>query len=146
MLFLNRALKLWHYLAATFVGVILPMLIGRGMAWANPAACYDSPCALPLMLMTTPLVIAPVVALVFAVNSRRSRPFPNGLLPTVLFSAIAGQLGISLWSLTIASPNIRRIFFTDILFMPEGLIVSTFTGALLWIILFVLGSKTGERL
>lgn len=145
MLFLNRALKRWHYLAATLLGVILPMLVGHGMAWANPAACYDSPCALPLMLMTTPLVMAPVVALVFAVNNRRTRPFPNGLLPTVCFSAIAGQFGISLWSIAIASPNTRRIFFNDILFMPEGFILSAFTGAILWIILFALSSKTGER-
>ena len=141
MLSFKRALAARHYVYAGLLAVVGPMALGFVIFRINPSACYDSPCALPLLLLTAPPVAAPVVSVLFAVNHRRQRPFPDGWLPTVLVSGIAGQMGISLVSVALASPNMRRLFLPEILFIPQGLIVGLVIGGAFWIALYALGRE-----
>ena len=141
MLRLTQAPKLRHYLVAGLLAIAIPMALGHAIYRADPAACYDSPCALPLLLLVVPPVVAPVLPVLFAINRQLARPLPDGWLPTVLMSGVTGQIAISLSGVALASPNIRRIFLWDTLFIPQGLIVGLTMGAVFWVALRVFARK-----
>ncbi len=132
MLFFNRALAPTSYILASAFAAGVPMGLGYLIFNAEPGACYDGPCALPLLLVTVPPVAAPALLIAFFLNRRFGARVPDGWLPGILMSAIIAQIGISLTGILIAAPNIRRLFFSDILFVPQGLIVGLTVGAVFW--------------
>lgn len=144
MLFLKRSLALHVYLIAGFLAAVTPMCAGYLIFNYNPSACYDSPCALPLLLITVPIFAAPAIMIFFALNRRFKRQIPDGWIPTVLISASGGQVAISIFSILLASPGIRRIFFSDILFIPEGFVVGLMVGSVFWATLYALGQEVTE--
>lgn len=137
----DRALKVRRLLLAGVFAVTRPMGPGYVIFRANPSACYDGPCALPLLLLTVAPFAAPVLPVPFAIDRRREWPFADGWLPTILFSGVAGQTAISLFGVAAASPNIRRLFFRDILFIPQGLVTGLAMGVVFRVALHVLGQK-----
>lgn len=145
ILFFKRTPAARHYVYAGVLAVVIPMALGIILFRMNPAACYDSPCALPLLLLTIPPYAAPLLSVLFAVNHRRQRPFPDGWLPTILISGIVGQMGISVFGFVLASPNMRRIFLPEILFIPQGLIVGLAIAGAFWIALHVLGREAPPK-
>jgi hypothetical protein len=133
MLFLNRPLAVHSYVVAVFSAIAVPMLLGYLIYNANPSACYDSPCLLPLLLMIVPPYAAPVLAVLFAINRRRKKLVPDGWLPTILFSGFVGQIAISVFAVSMSPPELRDIFFSDLLSVPQGLIVGLTVGGVFWV-------------
>ena len=144
MISLNRALKPRHFLFAGILAVTIPMLLGYVIFRTAPSACYDSPCALPLLLVTASPVAAPVLAILFALNRRAGKPIPDGWLPMALISGVVGQIAVSLFGVALASPNIRRIFFWDVLFVPQGLVVGLAVGLVFWLGLYAFGKPPAQ--
>lgn len=140
-MFHKGSLKVGCYLLAGFLAVVLPVAIGYGIFRTDPSACYDSPCALPLLLMTVPPFAVPVLLVLFATNQKCKKPFPDGFLPTMLISGFLMQIGISISSVFLASSGVRKLFLSDILFVPQGLAVGLATGAIIWLALFFCGRK-----
>jgi hypothetical protein len=115
-------------------GVILSVTVSSG--------CYDSLCLLPLLLLTMPIFGVPVLTAAFAINRRLQRPVPDGWLPTIILSGCLGQIAVSVFAFSTASPNFREIFFYDLLFVPQGFVAGLVTGAVFWLSLYVFGQKT----
>jgi hypothetical protein len=141
MFFLKRSLALHVYLFAGLLAAIVPMGLGYLVFNYNPAACYDSPCALPLLLITVPSFAAPALTVLFAVNRRLRRPIPDGWIPTTTIFACVGQVAISVSIMLLASPNIKRIFFSDILFVPQGFVVGLVVASVFWATLYLCGRE-----
>lgn len=144
MLFFNRKLGVLSYLVAGFMAIVVPMGLGHSIYHSDPGACYDGPCLLPLLLIISPPYAAPVLTVLFAVNRRTRKSLPDGWLPTVLASGIVGQIGMSVFGVLMASPNIRRIFFSDTLLVPQGLYVGLLVGVVFWGVLYACGRKSAE--
>lgn len=144
MFHFNRPLAIYHYILAGVLAAGIPMLAGNIIYRSAPGACYDSPCALPLMLIVTPPYAVPVLVAIFALNRRLRTPFPDGFLPFVLLSGLVGQIGVSAYSYSMASDSIRRIFFYEVLFFPLGLAVIGCVGAVFWISAYGLARITSE--
>lgn len=144
MLFFNRDLRVVSYLFAGFTASVVPMGLGYVIFLLDPGACYDSPCALPLLLFVMPPYAAPVLTILFAINRRFERSLPDGWLPTILASGIVGQIGMSAFGVLMASPNIRRIFFSDILLVPQGLFVGSVVGVVFWVVLHACGRESAD--
>ena len=142
MLYLRRSLALNVYLIAGFLAAAIPTLIGYLIFKTNPTACYDSMCALPLLLTTSSTFGAVMLAIAFALNRRFERRFPDGWIPTILISTCVGQAVISVVAILLASRNIRRNFFSDILFFPQGLVVGFMVASVFWAALYVLGCRS----
>ena len=139
MLFFKRDLTLLYYVCAGFVAVTIPMVAGYVIHMANPAACYDSPCVLPLLLMILPPFAAPVLLILFAINRRLGKPLPDGWLPTLLISGVLVQIGIAAFGVLSASPFMRETFFSNLLFFPQGFFVGMVIGVLFWVVLYAFG-------
>lgn len=145
MLFLKRSLVLHVYLVAGFFAAVIPMCTGYLAYYINLGACYDySPCLWPLLLMIVPLFVAPTLTILFAINRRFQGRIPDGLAPTVLMCACVGQVETSVLGFLRASPNYRQIFFSDILFFPQGFVVSLLVGFVFWTALYLLGREITE--
>lgn len=144
MFLLKRTLSLHVYLTAGFLAAAVPMSVGYLIFKSNPAACYDSPCALPLLFVTVPMYAAPVLTVLFALNRRFQRPIPDGWMPTVLISACIGQVAISVFSILLASGNVRRNFYSDILFVPQGFIIGALVASVFWAASYLLGRETNK--
>ena len=141
MLYLNRSPAVYSYLVAIVVAVAVPMGLGYLIFRMNPSACYDSPCLLPLLFMIVPPFAAPVLAILFSINRLREKPVPDGWLPTMIFSAFAGQIAISTLAIATSSPEFRDIFFSDLASVPQGLIVGLTIGAVFWFALYASAQK-----
>jgi hypothetical protein len=142
MLFFHRSLAVHSYLVAVVAAVAVPMSLGYIIFKTNPSACYDSPCLLPLLLMIVPPYAAPVLAALFAINRRRKKLVPDGWLPTIVFSGFAGQIAISVFAVSMSRPGLRDIFFSDLLSVPQGLIVGLTIGAVFWVALNAFAQKS----
>lgn len=140
--FFKKAAPAGHYVLAGVLAALLPMAAGYLIFRANPSACYDGPCALPLLLVIVPPYAAPVLAVMFALNRRLEKPFPHGLLPTVLTFGVLGQIGLALVSVISAPSTIRRLFFSELFFIPGGFVVSVSVGLVFWCVMYALG-RTG---
>jgi hypothetical protein len=117
------------------------MGLGYLLFRTNPSACYDSPCLLPLLLMIVPPYAVPVLAVFFAVNRVRKKLLPDGWLPTIIVSGLAGQIAISAFAFATSSPEFRDIFFSDLLSVPQGLIVGLTIGGVFWFALYASARK-----
>ena len=133
-----------HYVYAAALAVLVPMALGYLVFWANPSRCYDSPCALPLLLWTVPPFAAPMFAVGFAANRRCKKPLPDGWLPTLSVAGLAGQAAISAVGVLSAGPIMRRIFLSDIVLVPQGLIVGSLIGAVFWAALYALARSRAQ--
>lgn len=141
MLFLNTPLAAWHYIIAGFLAVIVPIAMAIVLSVTVASGCYDSLCLLPLLMLIVPPFAVPVLAVLFAINRRLGKPVPDGWLPTVLISGVAGQVGVSVFAVSTTSRGVRDIFFSDLLSVPEGLIVGLTIGVVFWIALYAFGRK-----
>ena len=142
MLYLSRSPAVYSYLVAIFAAVAVPMGLGYLIFRTNPSACYDSPCLLPLLLMIVPPYAVPVLTVLFAINRLREKLVPDGWLPTIILSGFAGQIGISAFAVATSSPEFRDIFFSDLVSVPQGLIVGFTIGAVFWFALYASAWKT----
>ena len=142
MLYLRQSLALQVYLIAGFLAATIPTLTGYLIFKSTPLACYDSMCALPLLLTTVPTFGAAMLTIAFALNRRFERRIPDGWIPTILIGTCVGQGAISVVAILLASPNIRRNFFSDILFFPQGLVVGFMVASVFWAALYILGRRS----
>ena len=71
----------------------------------------------------------------------RAGPFPDGWLPTGLLSGVAGQVALSVYSVSKASPGYRDIFFSDLLVVPQGFVTCLAVGLVFWVALHALGRE-----
>lgn len=139
MLFLNKPLAVWHYFIAGFLALVVPMALAWVLSVTVASGCYDGLCLLPLLMLVVPPYAVPVLAVLFAINRRFGKPVPDGWLPTVLISGFAGQIAISAFAVATTSPEFRGIFFSDLLSIPQGLIVGLVVGAVFWVALYAFG-------
>jgi hypothetical protein len=139
MLRFDRTLAVHHYAIATVLAVLLPAGLGLALSETVASGCYDSLCLLPLLLIITPIYGAPVLAALFAINRRIGKPVPDGWLPTVAISGIAGQAAISVFALATATPSFRDIYFSDLLSFPQGLVTGVAVGGSFWVTLHAVG-------
>ena len=144
MLFFNRNLGVLSYVVAGITAIVVPIGLGYAIFHSDPGACYDSPCALPLLLVIIPPYAAPALAVIFAISRRFEKSLPDGWLPTILASGIFGQIGISAFGVLMALPQTRQIFFSDVLLIPQGLCVGLVVGVVFWVVLYACGRKSAE--
>lgn len=144
MLVFNRDPAVVSYLIAGFMAIVVPMGLGY-VVLSDPGACFDSPCALPQLLPAIPPYAAPVLTSLFAINRRFERSLPDGWLPTILASGIVGQIVMSAFGVVMASLNIPRIFFSDILLDPQGLFVGLVVGVVFWVVLHGRGRGSDDE-
>ena len=141
MIFFNRSLSVYSYLIAVFIGVAVPMGLGYIIFRTNPSACYDSPCLLPLLFMIVPPYAVPALAVFFAINRRSGALVPDGWLPTIAISGFTVQIAVSVFAQSTASSGVRDIFFSDLMSIPQGLIVGLTIGTAFWVALHVFGQR-----
>ena len=144
MLFFQRSIRVHSYLVAVIAAVAIPMGLGYIVFKTNPSACYDSPCLLPLLMLIVPPYAVPVLAVLFAINRRSKKPVPDGWLPTIMISGFVGQIAISVVAVLTSSPEFRDIFFSDLLSVPQGLIVGLTIGAIFWVALYASARKSNR--
>lgn len=142
MLYLNKPLAVWHYILAGFLAVFVPMVLALVLSVTVASGCYDSLCLLPLLMLIVPPYAVPVLAVLFAINRWYGKPVPDGWLPTVMISGFVGQIAISAFAVSTTSPEFRDIFFTDLLSVPQGLIVGLTVGAVFWVALYAFGRRS----
>ena len=142
MLYLNKPLAVWHYILAGFLAVFVPMVLALVLSVTVASGCYDSLCLLPRLMLIVPPYAVPVLAVLFAINRWYGKPVPDGWLPTVMISGFVGQIAISAFAVSTTSPEFRDIFFTDLLSVPQGLIVGLTVGAVFWVALYAFGRRS----
>lgn len=142
MLFLNNHLTVWHYVIAGVLAVAVPMAMALALSQTVMSGCYDSLCLLPLLMLIVPPVAAPVLVVLFALNRRFGKPFPDGWLPIVAISGFLVQIAISVFAVSTATSRYRDIFFSELMSVPQGLIVGLTIGAVFWGALCALGKKS----
>ena len=145
MLYFKKEILVRYCLLAGICATLLPMMLGYAIYKLAPSACYDGPCAMPLLLVILSPFMAPLLPILFAVNHRLERPFPDGFLPTIVFSGTASQIAISAYSYSTASPNTRRIFFSELLLVPQGFITGLVIGTVFWLALYAMVHTTAAR-
>ncbi len=142
MMLLDKQLTVWHYIFAGFVAIVVPMVMALVLSQTVASGCYDSLCLLPLLMLIAPPCAVPVLVALFAINRRLGKPIPDGLVPTVTISGIAIQFVISVIAVSTASAQSRDLFFSELMSVPQGLIVGFTIGAVFWIALSAFGPNS----
>ncbi|WP_439123975.1 hypothetical protein [Marivita sp.] len=135
MLRFDRLPTVFSYVIAGLVAIVVPMCLGYVIFRANPSACYDSPCLLPLLLVIASPFAGPVLAVLFLINHRMQKRVPDGWIPTIVFSGLTAQIAVSMLAVATSSPGFRGIFLSELVSIPQGFLFGVTVGSIFWIAL-----------
>jgi hypothetical protein len=143
----SRVLSARDLVRAGIFTAVIPVALAFTFYWLAPWGCDANAwlCLLPLALIYVSPIAALILPLAFLINRRRQSVIPDGWLSTMILTGIVAQLLVTVTSLWLNEPHIRRIFFFDVLIFPQGFVAGATIGAIFWVSLAAFGKATQGR-